>query len=124
MPKKDKARKKGTSASTRELTFKEAGHEYAVVNKMLGNGRLDATCQDGKNRLCHIRGNMRNRQWIGVGDLILISLREYEDDKADVVHKYSNDECRRLKKLGELTLEVKEKEDNNIEDDNVDFDSI
>lgn len=33
---------------------------------MLGNGRLEAFCFDGVNRLCHIRGKLRKRVWIGV----------------------------------------------------------
>ena len=35
--------------------------EYAQVTKMLGNGRLEAYCFDGMNRLCHIRGKLRKK---------------------------------------------------------------
>lgn len=35
--------------------------EYAQVTKMLGNGRLEATCFDGVKRLCHIRGKLRKK---------------------------------------------------------------
>jgi hypothetical protein len=45
----------------RELVFKEDGQEYGQVNKMLGNGRLEAACFDGVNRLCHIRGKLRKK---------------------------------------------------------------
>jgi len=76
--------------------------EYAKVLKMLGNGRLDAYCYDGVKRLCHIRGKMRKKVWVGVGDIILIGLREYQDSKADVMLKYSPDEARNLKLYGEL----------------------
>jgi len=31
---------------------------------MLGNGRLEAQCFDGKKRLAHIRGKMRKRVWV------------------------------------------------------------
>jgi translation initiation factor 1A len=48
---------------------------------MLGNGRLTAFCFDGKQRLCHIRGKLRKKVWINTGDIILIGLREYQDDK-------------------------------------------
>jgi translation initiation factor 1A len=34
--------------------------------------------------------------WIGVGDLILISLRDFEDEKADIIHKYTTEEARSL----------------------------
>lgn len=55
--------------------------EYAQVLKMLGNGRLNAFCFDGKQRLCHIRGKLRKKVWINTGDIILIGLRDYQDDK-------------------------------------------
>ena len=48
---------------------------------MLGNGRLEAFCFDGVNRLCHIRGKLRKRVWIGVGDIVLLGLREFQDQK-------------------------------------------
>ena len=35
--------------------------EYGKVTRMLGNGRLEAYCFDGKTRLCHIRGKMRKK---------------------------------------------------------------
>ena len=48
---------------------------------MLGNGRLEAFCFDGVNRLCHIRGKLRKRVWIGVGDIVLLGLRDFQDQK-------------------------------------------
>ncbi|KAJ9121409.1 hypothetical protein QFC24_004747 [Naganishia onofrii] len=86
----------------RELVFKEDGQEYAQVTKMLGNGRLEAQCFDGEKRLAHIRGKMRKKVWINQGDIILISLRDFQDDKADVIVKYTVEEARNLKQYGEL----------------------
>lgn len=86
----------------RELTFKEEGQEYAQVLKMLGNGRLEAMCFDGVKRLGLIRGKLRKKIWINNGDIILVSLREYQDEKGDVILKYSADEARSLKAYGEL----------------------
>jgi len=86
----------------RELVFKEDGQEYAQVTKMLGNGRLEAMCFDGTKRLCHIRGKLRKKVWINASDIILIGLRDYQDQKADVILKYTPDEARNLKAYGEL----------------------
>ncbi|GMR48197.1 hypothetical protein PMAYCL1PPCAC_18392 [Pristionchus mayeri] len=86
----------------RELQFKEPGQEYAQVVKMLGNGRLMAFCFDGKQRLCHIRGKLRKKVWINTGDIILVGLRDYQDEKADVILKYNPDEARLLKQYNEL----------------------
>mmetsp|Transcript_65447 Transcript_65447/g.132887 ORF Transcript_65447/g.132887 Transcript_65447/m.132887 type:complete len:142 (+) Transcript_65447:101-526(+) len=99
---KNRRRGKNENEEKRDLVFKEDGQEYAKVLKMLGNGRLDAYCYDGVKRLCHIRGKMRKKVWVGVGDIILIGLREYQDSKADVMLKYTPDEARNLKIYGEL----------------------
>ena len=40
--------------------------------------------------------------WIGTGDIVLVGLRDYEKDKADVILKYTADEARDLKSYGEL----------------------
>ncbi|KAJ1275733.1 hypothetical protein BS78_05G158500 [Paspalum vaginatum] len=90
-----KNRKRGKNEADddkRELVFKEDGQEYAQVTRMLGNGRCEAICVDGTRRLCHIRGKMHKKVWIAAGDIVLVGLRDYQDDKADVILKYMNDE--------------------------------
>jgi len=81
--------------------------EYAQVIKMLGNGRLEALCFDGNKRLAHIRGKLRKKVWINQGDIILLSLRDYQDEKGDVILKYTADEARSLKAYGELPESAK-----------------
>lgn len=94
-----------------------------------GNGRLEAQCFDGTRRLGHIRGKLRKKVWINQGDIILLSLRDYQDEKGDVMYvsnshyaaqppigralttypslKYSADEARSLKAYGELPENAK-----------------
>lgn len=86
----------------RELVIKEEGQEYAQVTKMLGNGRIETSCFDGVKRIGHIRGKMRKKVWINQGDIILVSLREFQDEQCDVIVKYTPDEARTLKAQGEL----------------------
>ncbi|CAG9326789.1 unnamed protein product [Blepharisma stoltei] len=123
MPKKGKGgknKRRGKNEATefkRELTFKEDGQEYAQVLRMLGNGRLEAYCFDGVKRLCHIRGQMKRRVWIGMDDIVLVGLRDYQDSKADIILKYTPDEVRNLKSLGELPENLKVAE-NQEEDPN------
>jgi translation initiation factor 1A len=105
-----KNRRRGTKENDdqrRELTFKEDGQEYAQVIKMLGNGRLEALCFDGSKRLANIRGKMRKKVWINQGDIILLSLRDFQDNKGDVILKYTADEARTLKSYGELPEHAK-----------------
>jgi translation initiation factor 1A len=93
---------------------------------MLGNGRLEALCFDGEKRLAHIRGKMRKKVWINQGDIILLSLRDYQDEKGDVIMKYTADEARSLKAYGELPEHAKINETDTYAneglEDNVEFD--
>ncbi|KAI3888863.1 hypothetical protein MKX03_036047 [Papaver bracteatum] len=105
-----KNRKRGKNEADdekRELVFKEDGQEYAQVLRMLGNGRCEAMGIDGTKRLCHIRGKLHKKVWISGGDIILIGLRDYQDDKADIILKYNSDESRLLKAYGELPANTK-----------------
>eukprot|EP01128_Nolandella_sp_AFSM9_P011822 TRINITY_DN8738_c0_g1_i1.p2 TRINITY_DN8738_c0_g1~~TRINITY_DN8738_c0_g1_i1.p2 ORF type:complete len:175 (+),score=62.31 TRINITY_DN8738_c0_g1_i1:14-538(+) len=117
---KKRKRGKGDSMQKRELITRDGPEqEYASVTRMLGNGRVEAQCFDGKVRLCHIRGKMRKRVWINAGDIILLGLRDFQDDKADVIVKYKNDEVVQLKKMGHLPASavVNEDNDENSDDD-------
>ena len=70
--------------------------------RILGNCRVEAFCFDGVTRLAHVRGKFRKKVWINKDDIILVGLRDYQDSKADVIHKFSSDEARQLKAMGEL----------------------
>lgn len=76
--------------------------EYAQVLRMLGNGRVEAHCMDGKKRLGHIRGKMRKRVWVNTGDIVLVALRDFQDEKCDVIMKYNPDEARKLQRDGQI----------------------
>jgi len=103
-----KSFKKGKKVETKsELIFKEDGQEYAQVIKMLGSSRLTVLCADGKERLCSIRGRLVRRAWVNVGSIILVSLREFEDAKCDMIHRYSDEEARNLRAYNELPTNLK-----------------
>jgi translation initiation factor 1A len=86
----------------REIIIKEDQQEYGLVDKMLGDMRCLVLCSDSTTKVCHIRGKFKRRVWINPGDTVLISTREFEDDKADVIHKYNPDEAELLKLNGEF----------------------
>ena len=109
------------------------GQEYAQVVKMLGNGRCECFCFDGVTRLGHIRGKMRKKVWITAGDMVLVGKRDFQDEKVDIVHKYTADEARNLKQYGELpeTARINETAvdmamagDDEDDDIGIDFDDI
>jgi translation initiation factor 1A len=44
-----------------------------IAEKMLGAERIMVKCQDGKERLCRVRGKLKRRVWIREGDIVLVS---------------------------------------------------
>jgi translation initiation factor 1A len=95
-----------------ELVLKEDGQEYAKVISLVGEGRLIAQCMDGIERLCHIRGALKKKVWILKDDMILISLRDFQDEKADVLVKYTEQEVRTLRSMGEINMQTDKKPEN------------
>lgn len=123
--------KKGKKVEAKcELVFKEEEQEYAQVVKLLGSSRLTVVCSDGKERLCSIRGKLQRRAWVIVGTIILVSLREWEDGKCDMIHRYTDDEARNLRAYNELprsmnvSMDEIDKENRDVLDleDDVEFD--
>jgi translation initiation factor 1A len=109
MPKKSKGGKghrKGKAGandkSEIDLLFKEDGQAYAQVLKMMGDGRTELHCEDTIKRTGHIRGVMKKKVWICAGDFVLVGLRDYQESKCDIIHKYSHEEAQKLKAYGEL----------------------
>lgn len=105
-----KGRKKGKgSASQKDKTLlvasavDERSAEYAFVREVSGQGHYRVVCNDGKERLGVLRGSMRRRVWVRRNDVILVTKRDYQDDKADIVHKYGGDEVLRLISMGEMS---------------------
>jgi initiation factor 1A len=99
---KNLRRGKRTAAVDRGLIEKKEGQDYAQVKRALGNLRVEALCSDGKTRLCIVPGHMKKKQWVNQGDIVLINLRDYQDDKADISLRYTPPEVRQLKRLGLL----------------------
>lgn len=101
-------KKSNNDFQTRELVYKEEGEVYGVVLRLLGCSNIQVYCLDSKKRTCHIRGKLKSRVWIRVGDVVLVSLRDFtsEDDVADVTHKYSPEEVKELRKYGEIDQDI------------------
>ena len=95
--------------SNRTLLFKMHGQDYAVIKEVYGSGRYLCVCCDGKaERLGILRGNMRKRSIhrIRKGDVVLVGLRDYQENKVDIMHLYTIDEARALVNYNEISNEL------------------
>lgn len=73
--------------------------EYAYVKKLLGNCRVLVLTNSGTEAIGVIRGSMRKfnkRVLIETGDIVVVSKRDYQDNKVDIVHKYNPDQVQNL----------------------------
>ena len=105
---KNRKKAKGSSLnnSKRELIFAEDGQAYAYVTDARGDGRYTVFCNDLRERIAILRGKMWKRCWIRRCDVILVTLRDYQDGKCDIVHKYNGEEILRLMSVGEMKPEL------------------
>lgn len=143
MPKSKSKKNKGSSSAggqpKRDLEYKEHMEEYAKVTSLLGDRRLAVVLPDSSESMAIIPGKFRKKPWmrIGVGDVILVSVREFQEGKLDVLHKYTDKEVVELVRFEEIPLFFKDKEalaqDAHVdigfdivedEEDEIDFDEI
>ena len=78
------------------------GQEYAHVLAVLGDGRSDLICYDKKKRLGILRGRLKRTSRINKGDVVLVSLRDFQDNKCDIIAAYSQSDVDKLIKEKEL----------------------
>jgi translation initiation factor 1A len=97
---KRRRRAKTAPVASKELVLKQEGEEYAQVVSSVGNGYLDVMCFTSAGNVvkrAHIRGSMRKRMWMVKGDIVLVSIRDFQDSTCDILMKYSSDEARILR---------------------------
>jgi translation initiation factor 1A len=83
--------------------------EYAIIDKVLGGGRFNIITPDNKKRIGISRGRMfsrngkvKDRSLMTPGNLILVSLRDFQDDKADILMFYTKDQVNLLLEYDEI----------------------
>ncbi len=74
----------------------------AIVEKMLGGRRVIVQCEDGVERMARIPGRLKRKQWINVGDVVIIVPWEFQDEKADLIHRYTRPQAEWLRRKGYL----------------------
>jgi len=88
-----------------ELVYPSKEEVLGVVVKLLGFDRILVKCQDGKERLCRIRGKMKRRVWIREGDIVIVSPWDFQSDKrGDVTWRYTHAQAENLRKRGLLKI--------------------
>ncbi|MCL4326359.1 MAG: translation initiation factor eIF-1A [Candidatus Thermoplasmatota archaeon] len=80
------------------LPKKEDNEMFGITEQLLGSSRIRVICADNKHRMGRIPGKMKKRMWIRDGDLVIIKPWSFQDDKADVMYRYTKTEAAYLSK--------------------------
>jgi len=95
--------KQAFNPTDRELELKENLEEYGKIASLLGDRRVNVIFPDGTEILGHIpRRLKRQRQFVKVDDVVLVSIRDFQDNKVDIIHKYNEKEIKKLIQYGEI----------------------
>lgn len=93
--------------NTKVRVVAEEGELYAIVKKMLGNGRMEVLCIDNVTRMCNIPKKFsfyKRDNTIRVGSWVMVGLRLWESNHrsvCDLLEVYSVYDIEQLKKLNE-----------------------
>lgn len=99
---KKKVRSEGELSA---MVYPTEGSILGVATKLLGFDRMMVKCQDGKERLCRIRGKMKRRVWIRLGDVVLVSPWDFQSDqRGDLVWRYTRGQAETLRRKGYITI--------------------
>ena len=73
----------------KEMVLPTEGQMLGIVNKMLGYDRMLVKCADGHERVCRIRGKMKRRVWIKVGDTVVVAPWDFQTEtRGDILWRY------------------------------------
>jgi len=96
-------RKIKTEDEFKNMMLPVANDILGIAVQMLGFDRILVRCQDGKKRLCRIRGKMKRRVWIRQGDIVLVSPWDFQSDKrGDIIWRYRRNQADWLIRNGYL----------------------
>ncbi len=105
--KKNKKRKSSghSSAPVTRVRLPIEGEVLGIAIQMLGGSRVRVQCMDGVLRLCRIRGKIVKRMWVREDDIVLVSPWPFQDERGDIVYRYTRAQAGWLERNGYLDME-------------------
>jgi len=99
---KNKGKSLNKAPTKRTMIYKQDMEEYAQIIRMLGDRRVTVMFPNKEEFIAMIPGRFRKRCWMKVGDVVVVSRRDFQDSKMDILHKYTDDEVKILAKEYEI----------------------
>jgi translation initiation factor 1A len=98
-------RKVKNESNLQKMLLPSGNDVLGMAVKMLGGERILVKCQDGKERLCRIRGKLKRRVWVREGDVVLVSPWDFQSDtRGDIFWRYRKNQSDWLRSKGYLKM--------------------
>jgi len=88
------------------LPKKRENELFAIADRLMGGSRINVICEDGKSRMARIPGKMKRRARVRAGDLLIIKPWNIQNEKADIVFRYSRTQAITLSRRRLLPEEI------------------
>src|SRR2546430_1845525 len=66
--------------------------------------RVLVECADGVTRVCRMRGKMKRRVWIKMGDTVLVAPWDFQQERGDIMFRYTQGQVESLRRSGQLKM--------------------
>jgi translation initiation factor 1A len=75
---------------------------FACAELMMGANHIRVRCFDGITRLGRIKGKIKKKIWIREGDILIVVPWSFQDDKCDIIYRYTGPQVEWLRRNGYL----------------------
>jgi translation initiation factor 1A len=72
-----------------KLPKKNKNEMFAISDRLMGASRMNVICSDGKSRMARIPGRMKRKARVRAGDLLIIKPWDIQNEKADIIYRYT-----------------------------------
>jgi translation initiation factor 1A len=79
---------------------------FAIADQLLGGSRINVICEDKKARMARIPGKMKRKARVRAGDLLIIKPWDIQNEKSDIVFRYSKTQAISLSRRNMLPEEL------------------
>jgi len=78
------------------------GEMFGIADQLLGASKIKVMCEDGVSRVGRIPGKIKKRMWIREGDLLIISVWDFQPDKCDIRFRYTKTQAVNLSRRNKV----------------------
>jgi translation initiation factor 1A len=84
------------------LPQKRNSEIFGRAEMMMGANHIRVRGEDGVTRTGRIKGKIKKKVWIREGDILVVIPWSFQDDKCDIVYRYTTPQVDWLRRTGHL----------------------